>query len=131
MSDAPIIHSVRKHDGMAEPTDSHDEPTDPEARTMLHIKETYLNTTEGYCIGESDVTETFTDDRGELYRALRAEYGRCTGKVYIDTDNGVRAIGWVFVKRARYEDSPETYLREVWATVHRAADTVTREVHYA
>ena len=84
----------------------------------LYVQETYLNATEGHVIGESDVYETFTDDPGELYRAMRREYGRCISKVYVDSPNGPRAIGWVFQARDKYEDTGETYLREVWVTVH-------------
>lgn len=99
----------------------------------LYAQETYINRTLDRMIGESDVTETFTDNPGELYRCLMAEYGRCTGKVYVDSADGPRAIGWVFVKRMVYEDSRngETYLREVWVTLHDSPDTTPARIsHY-
>ena len=34
---------------------------------------------------------------GEVYKAARSEYGRCTSKVYIDQkDSEAKHIGWVF-----------------------------------
>ncbi len=96
---------------------------------MLYAQETFINRTQNARVGESDVFETFTDDRGKLYRSMRQEYGRCTGKVHIDPD--AREIGWVFVKRTKYEDCDETYLQETWVTVHTAKPTRTTEYHYA
>jgi hypothetical protein len=60
------------------------------------------------------------------------EYGRCQSTVYIDTEDGAKAIGWVFVKRMPYSDAPnESYLQETWVTVHEAPPTRTVEYHYA
>lgn len=96
----------------------------------IFCQETYLNRTENHGIGESDVYETFAETPGELYRAMVAEYGRCIGRVYVDSADGPKAIGWVFVKRMRYEDSPETYLREVWVTLHERMPETQTTVHY-
>jgi hypothetical protein len=96
----------------------------------LFIQETFINADKGYMFGESDVYETYCDTRGELFRDLQREYGRCLGKMYRDTDEGTKAIGWVFLGRQRYEDTGEPYLREVWVSIHTAPDTVTRESHY-
>ena len=96
---------------------------------MLYIQETGINATEGHCIGESDVEESFTDDRAELYRCFQREYGRCVGKVRVDPDG--REIGWIFQSRIKYEDCDETYLREMWITVHTSPPTKTIEYHYA
>ena len=104
--------------------------------TALHIQETFINKTKDAQFGESDIYEAFTDDVGRLFRDMQREYGRCVSKVYIDTADGVKATGWVFEKRMRYEDArgndPERdfYTREVWVTLHDAPDTVTREHHY-
>jgi len=69
--------------------------------------------------------------RGEIYRHMLGEYGRCTGKVYVDhrvptNDCGgerweVLHTGWVFLKREKYDDyhSTETYLCETWITLER------------
>jgi hypothetical protein len=98
----------------------------------LLISETYINLDKGYRFGDSDVYETFTSDRGELYRSLVREFGRCTGKVYIDRENQTpQAIGWVFVKRMQYDDCNETYLREVWVTVHERKPEVKTTHFYA
>lgn len=96
----------------------------------LYAQESFVNATDGYRCGDSDVYETFADTPGDLFRAMRREYGRCTGRVYIDTEDGVRSIGWVFVKREQYQDADESYLKETWVTVHDAPPTVTREHHY-
>ncbi len=94
---------------------------------MIWIKETYVNETEHHGIGESEVYETNFEHRGELYRSLQSEYGRCAGKVYVGEGT---PIGWVFEGRDRYEDTDETYLRHVWVTLHSEPDTVTRTPHY-
>lgn len=95
------------------------------------IEEVYINATAGHGIGASGLYEPFTEDPGELYRALQREYGRCIGKVYtqIDGRDGI-PVGWVFQGRDKYEDTGEPYLREVWVTLHEAPPTVTREPHY-
>lgn len=85
----------------------------------LRINETFINATENYMFGDSQPYEPFTNDTGELYRALRAEYGRCTGKRYVDLPSGTKAIGWVFEKVIKYDDSNETYKREVIVTLLR------------
>ena len=97
----------------------------------LYIQETYINKTKGYRFGESDVYESAYDDKGDLFRALRREYGRCASRVYVDTDKGSKPIGWVFEGRAKYDDCNETYLRETWVTIHDAPPTKTVEYHYA
>lgn len=67
---------------------------------------------------------------GDIFRMFQREYGRCVSKVYIDTEDGVKAIGWVFQKREKYEDSDKTYIREVWITLLDKYETrVEREYH--
>lgn len=46
--------------------------------------------------------EEIDDDTtmGELYRNLRSWHGRCDSSVYVDTNEGVKKVGWHFVKRA-------------------------------
>lgn len=108
----------------------------------LMVREEYVNATKGHRFGDSGgESEAFTEDRGELYRALVREYGRCTGKVYVDRKVAVNGdpahgftyeplpIGWVFLKRMDYEDAhripagrERTYLREVWVMVREVAD---------
>lgn len=90
-----------------------------------------VNVTKGWGCGGSGVYETFTDSLGELYRSMRKEYGRCVGRVYVDGPDGEsKPIGWIFQKRAKYEDNADTYLQEVWVTVHTAPPTKTVVHHY-
>jgi len=104
--------------------------------TNLWIEETTVSIRDDgnrYCLGESGVYETFTGDRGELYRSLVKDYGRCTGKVYVDRKGKPTiAVGWVFVARRPFEDDPSlSSLIETWVTVHTGPPTVTTEYHYA
>lgn len=89
---------------------------------MQAIEETHINRTAGHGIGSEiyPVEGTVfgeTTTLPELYRFFLAEYGRCTGKVYVDTDEGTKHVGYVFERRARYEDCAETYLHETWMTL--------------
>jgi hypothetical protein len=91
------------------------------------ISETFVNLDREVRYSEVPPYEPFTDDLGELYRSLRAEYGRCTGHVYIDrADAQPLAVGWVFVKRVPYDDCNKTYLREVWITCYQTIETTTK-----
>jgi hypothetical protein len=86
----------------------------------LMIKETYVNVTRGYRFGTSGWYETDYAGRGELFRELQREYGRCTSKIYIDLPSGSPlAVGWVFEKKDRYDDTKELYTREVWVEVEQ------------
>jgi hypothetical protein len=76
-----------------------------------------------------DLADTYMGEDatiGEIFRACQKEHGACTGKVYIDTREDsdpegtyprTIAIGWVFVKREKYEDSNETFLHETWISL--------------
>lgn len=84
---------------------------------MLVIRETSVNTTENCIFSESDWYEPYTNNLGKLFKTMLKEYGRCVSKVYVNTpDGGADQIGWVFEKRAKYEDTKETYLQETWVT---------------
>lgn len=89
----------------------------------IWIKESFINRTRGGIFGETEPFEAWTDDLGKLYRSFVKEYGRCISKVYVDQKQGPpKAVGWVFLKRMKYEDSrsntPEDYyIREVWVSV--------------
>lgn len=97
------------------------------------ISESFVNATKGYHLGEeSEPYEAFTDDVGKLFRSLMREYGRCVSSVYVDTKNGKsKRIGWVFQKRMKYEDCDETFIREVWVTLHDAPPerTIRHQYH--
>lgn len=91
---------------------------------MLQVKETYVNRDTNIRFGETDWYETWTDDRGKLFRSLRSEFGRCTGKMYADTaTETLTDQGWIFLKRTPYggnslrSDAKDTYLQETWIQV--------------
>jgi hypothetical protein len=50
----------------------------------LYIQESYINASENYRCGESEVYETRFDKPGELYRFLVREFGRCISKMYVE-----------------------------------------------
>ena len=83
------------------------------------VSEEFVNEDEQCRFGCGEPYEPWTEDLGKLFRSYRKEFGRCTGKVYIDTDAGTKAIGWVFQKRARYEDCNDTYLQTCWVTLYK------------
>lgn len=98
----------------------------------LYVKETFINKTGDYQYGESDIYETFTDNKGQLFRSLVKEYGRCTGKVHLERNDGqTLTIGWVFEKRAKYSDSKETYIQQTWITVFKRAPIKKVKYFYA
>ena len=93
------------------------------------VSESYLNATLNHSIGDTGVYESDFDSVGEAYRECRRAYGRCTGHVYIDVPDGkALPIGWVFVKRTKYEDVDDYYLQETWITLHEAP--IERVPHY-
>jgi hypothetical protein len=98
----------------------------------LEIRETYVNATKEHGIGDSGWYEPWASDRGELFRSLQKEYGRCVSRMYRDIPGGsppVIAVGWVFQGNDEYEDARpswtkerRTYLREVWVEVREKPD---------
>ena len=70
------------------------------------------------------ITEPFCSDDsrcktiGLLYKAMLKEHGRCTGRMYVDSPEGPKAIGWCFLRRRKYDDCAETYLCETWVTLY-------------
>ena len=103
----------------------------PMSSDYLYMQERHVDATEGSWMGDSDVYETNFTDRGDMYRAMVKEYGRCIGKVYLDTDDGSKEIGWMFVKRDHYEDTDEPFLHQTWVTVHKGPETRTVTYDYA
>ena len=108
----------------------------------LMIKETYVNSSEGHRIGESEWSEPYTDDLGELFRSSQKEYGGCKSRMFADVRlpgdafvafgvivpvrYTVMWCGWVFSRREHYEDArpiPGTNGRKF-----RESDYYTREV---
>jgi hypothetical protein len=93
------------------------------------IKETYLNESKGYVFGDAEWYESYHDTIGSLFRGLQRDYGRCTGRMYVDRpsrfdgpDSPIQ-VGWIFEKKMVYEDSRQPYkendyyLRAVWVEV--------------
>ena len=80
--------------------------------------------------GDSGLYEPYTDNIKRLFTSYMREYGRCVSKVYIDTPEGTKAIGWVFQKRTKYADCNKTYLQETWVTLHENEPTKTVDYHY-
>jgi hypothetical protein len=91
---------------------------------MLLIQESWVNRTRGNLVGETEPYESRFETPSEAYRGCRKLYGRCVGRVYVDGENGeARPIGWIFLKRAKYDDArskADTYLQETWITLHSA-----------
>lgn len=93
--------------------------------TPTHIDTTRVNADKGWTIYhevEPIKGTIFEDDEpgelaGNVYRFCVREYGRCTGSVYIDTEDGVKRIGWCFLKREHYEDTGEPFLVETWVNL--------------
>jgi hypothetical protein len=105
--------------------------SEEEESPNLWAQEECINVDKGYRYGDTDVYETFTADKGTLYRAMQREYGLCISRVYVDTEKGAQPIGWVFVKRVQYDDCNETFLCETWVTLHKAPPVKTIEYRYA
>lgn len=76
----------------------------------------YTLTNEDRNIQFSSWVDQVPADRRPTFRELQAEWGRCNSRVYADTVTGVEEIGYYFVKRQRYEDTGEPYLRGAWVT---------------
>lgn len=82
------------------------------------------------CFNKTDVYETCCEDKGELFKSLVKAHGRCVSKIYLDTEGKPKEIGWVFLKKEKYEDSPKTYLQETWVTLYSKPPTKTTEYYY-
>ena len=100
---------------------------------MLILEEYVQERNDGmrYHAGESGMYEPYTENKGELFRAMQREHGRCTGHVYIDGE-GMEPVkvGWVFQKRVKFSDCNETFLQETWVTLHKSKPTVKTTHHY-
>lgn len=98
----------------------------------IYMQEQTVNKTEGYKIGDSGVFESRFETKSEIYEYCLREYGRCIGKCYVDTsDKKAKTIGWVFLKRVKYEDCNETYLQETWISLHEKLPVTKTEYFYA
>lgn len=84
----------------------------------LYIQETHVNSTDNYFIAEIPWQATPYDSRRSLFEGLRKEYGK-PSKMFVDTNEGVKQVGWVFSKTKQYDDCPKQYVHEVWVTVSK------------
>lgn len=56
--------------------------------------------------------------KGEALKIFMKQFGFCTGKVYVDGENGTpKEVGWTFEKKQKYDDSPGYYIQETWITL--------------
>lgn len=99
----------------------------------MMIRETFINLDKNATFGDPDWVEAWTDDVGKLFKSLAAEYGRCTGKAYIERKGEPdKPCGWVFQKRMRYEDArghkpSDYYMREVWVYLADRVEVVPKK----
>ena len=95
----------------------------------MYILTTGINETRGWRVWSDKPLEGLELNGytlGKTFRYLQEEYGRCTGKMYRDRPDGSPVqVGWVFQKTARYSDTKEPYIQEVWVEVLKAKPTVT------
>jgi hypothetical protein len=84
----------------------------------IYIQETWIDQKNKSIIGETDIYETFTDNKGDLFRSLQNEYGRCVSKIFIDDlDGKTKQVGWVFEKKQKYDDVNEFFILETWIVI--------------
>lgn len=75
----------------------------------------HINETQGHIFSNYDID--LDPDNIPTFQELQREHGRCVSKMYIDTTSGnTKEIGWVFTKREKYTDSPDTYLKQTWVS---------------
>ena len=96
------------------------------------VQETFVNRTRNAIVGESEPYEPYTDNTGRLFRAYQREHGRCISKMYADGPTEPIQVGWVFLKRQKYDDCNETYLSETWVTLYESYEkkTVVEYTHH-
>lgn len=96
---------------------------------MFLVSETSIDRNRDCILSQTEPYEPFTEDIGLLFRNVQRFHGRCESKVYVDTQEGTCAVGWVFAKTEAYLDTGEPYVRETWITLHDRPDEVIRIPH--
>ena len=90
----------------------------------MKIQISHVNRDKGYIYSKYE-EKLDKQDRGCLFRRLSREFGRCSSKVYVGEGT---PVGWVFEKKALYDDTRETYIMETWVTIteerHVALDDI-------
>jgi hypothetical protein len=79
----------------------------------MKIQISHVNRDKGYIYSKYE-EKLDKQDRGCLFRRLSREFGRCSSKVYVGEGT---PVGWVFEKKALYDDTRETYIMETWVTI--------------
>ena len=79
----------------------------------MKIQISHVNRDKGYIYSKYE-EKLDKQDRGCMFRRLSREFGRCSSKVYVGEGT---PVGWVFEKKALYEDTRETYIMETWVTI--------------
>lgn len=79
----------------------------------MKIQISHINKDKGYIYSQYDEKLDRQDRRG-LFRRLSREFGRCVSKVYVGEGT---PVGWVFEKKAQYDDTNETYIMETWVSI--------------
>ena len=79
----------------------------------MKIQISHVNRDKGYIYSKYE-EKLDKQDRGCLFRRLSREFGRCLSKVYVGAGT---PVGWVFEKKALYDDTRETYIMETWVTI--------------
>ena len=94
------------------------------------IQESHVDLDQDQVYYQTEMYEPRAGSIGELFRDLRSEFGRCTGKIHCDCKDGkVHDVGWLFQSRVTNDDGG-SYLREVWITLYREVDHKARTRHY-
>ena len=79
----------------------------------MKIQISHVNRDKGYIYSKYE-EKLDKQDRGCLFRRLSREFGRCSSKVYVGEGT---PVGWVFEKKALYDDTRETYIIEAWVPI--------------
>ena len=99
--------------------------------TYVEVQNKGLDHEIHYQLGSSGLFKPYTDDIKQLFCRLQREYGRCTSKVYLDAlDGTIKAIGWIFEKRRKYDDCEQYYTQETWIILHDEQPEVKTINHY-
>lgn len=98
---------------------------------QLYIQATYTNETEGHAYHVTDIEETDLKSMTDLYKRLRAnERGRIQ-KMYIDTKDGTFHVGYIVRRKAKYEDTQESYIEAVWFELLESVKVMREVTEYA
>src|SRR5271170_1809368 len=88
--------------------------------TTVYVENHNTEQEKGFHGGSVEPYLTCFTTTGQLYRSCLKQYGRCTGKIYVDTDTGTHQVGWIFFKKA---PDKEHYDAFTWITVYTTPPT--------